>query len=119
MSYFEEGGTLPSPFNIIPTPKSIYYFIGWIKTHLFKRTSLKRLETFENLGVRIFIDICLIHVVTYALYMYSMPVSYYRLKAGGSKRMKSKLHYRVSSLHFIVTKLIFNIRPRIKKGQVK
>uniref|UniRef100_A0A8C7FZ01 Transient receptor potential cation channel, subfamily C, member 4b n=1 Tax=Oncorhynchus kisutch TaxID=8019 RepID=A0A8C7FZ01_ONCKI len=27
MSYFEEGGTLPSPFNIIPSPKSIWYFI--------------------------------------------------------------------------------------------
>ncbi|XP_056297179.1 short transient receptor potential channel 4b isoform X2 [Pseudoliparis swirei] len=52
MSYFEEGGTLPSPFNIIPTPKSIYYVIGWIKSHLFKRTSLKRLETFETLGRR-------------------------------------------------------------------
>jgi len=58
MSYFEEGGTLPSPFNIIPTPKSIYYVIGWIKSHLFKRTSLKRLETFETLGVRNFRDIC-------------------------------------------------------------
>ncbi|KAM6932781.1 short transient receptor potential channel 4-like [Lycodopsis pacificus] len=52
MSYFEEGGTLPSPFNIIPSPKSIYYFFGWLYTHLFKRTSLKRLETFETLGRR-------------------------------------------------------------------
>uniref|UniRef100_A0A8C4I7P1 Transient receptor potential cation channel, subfamily C, member 4b n=1 Tax=Dicentrarchus labrax TaxID=13489 RepID=A0A8C4I7P1_DICLA len=53
MSYFEEGGTLPSPFNIIPSPKSVYYVIGWIKTQLFKRQTL-RLETFETLGVRIF-----------------------------------------------------------------
>lgn len=52
MSYFEEGGTLPSPFNIIPSPKSLCYLIGWIKTHLFKRPSVKRLETFETLGVR-------------------------------------------------------------------
>lgn len=54
MSYFEEGGTLPSPFNIIPSPKSVYYLFGWIKTLLFKRTSIIRLETFESLGVRSF-----------------------------------------------------------------
>ncbi|XP_028430329.1 short transient receptor potential channel 4b isoform X2 [Perca flavescens] len=52
MSYFEEGGTLPSPFNIIPSPKSVYYLFGWIKTLLFKRTSIIRLETFESLGRR-------------------------------------------------------------------
>ncbi|XP_070761558.1 short transient receptor potential channel 4b [Enoplosus armatus] len=52
MSYFEEGGTLPSPFNIIPSPKAVYYLIGWIRTHLFKRSSIKRLETFETLGRR-------------------------------------------------------------------
>ncbi|KAI3383674.1 hypothetical protein SNEBB_009258 [Seison nebaliae] len=29
ISYFEEGATLPSPFNIIPSPKSIYYIMKW------------------------------------------------------------------------------------------
>ncbi|XP_056904761.1 short transient receptor potential channel 4b [Takifugu flavidus] len=52
MSYFEEGGTLPSPFNIIPSPKSVYYLFAWIKKHLLKRQSVKRLETFETLGRR-------------------------------------------------------------------
>lgn len=52
MSYFEEGGTLPSPFNIIPSPKSLYYLMGWIKTHLFKKPRVKRLDTFESLGFR-------------------------------------------------------------------
>lgn len=52
MSYFEEGGTLPSPFNIIPSPKSVYYLFGWLKRHLLKRWVTKRLETFENLGRR-------------------------------------------------------------------
>ncbi|XP_049930340.1 short transient receptor potential channel 4b isoform X2 [Epinephelus moara] len=52
MSYFEEGGTLPSPFNIIPSPKSVYYLFGWIKTHLLMRTNIKKLETFETLGRR-------------------------------------------------------------------
>ncbi|XP_053161976.1 short transient receptor potential channel 2-like [Hemicordylus capensis] len=30
LSYFREGLTLPVPFNIIPTPKSIFYFIRGI-----------------------------------------------------------------------------------------
>ncbi|XP_031782133.1 transient receptor potential-gamma protein isoform X4 [Nasonia vitripennis] len=30
ISYFEEGGTVPPPFNIIPTPKSIWYITQWI-----------------------------------------------------------------------------------------
>lgn len=30
MSYFEGRGTMPPPFNIVPTPKSFYYFIKWI-----------------------------------------------------------------------------------------
>ncbi|XP_055550789.1 transient receptor potential-gamma protein isoform X1 [Wyeomyia smithii] len=31
ISYFEEGGTSPPPFNIIPTPKSIFYIFQWVK----------------------------------------------------------------------------------------
>ncbi|XP_029674559.1 transient receptor potential-gamma protein isoform X3 [Formica exsecta] len=30
ISYFEEGGTVPPPFNIIPTPKSAWYIIQWV-----------------------------------------------------------------------------------------
>ncbi|XP_015173876.1 PREDICTED: transient receptor potential-gamma protein isoform X4 [Polistes dominula] len=30
ISYFEEGGTVPPPFNIIPTPKSAWYVGLWI-----------------------------------------------------------------------------------------
>ncbi|KAM9318321.1 short transient receptor potential channel 4b isoform 2-T2 [Pholidichthys leucotaenia] len=52
MSYFEEGGTLPSPFNIIPSPKSFFYLSRWTKTHLLRRPSVKKLETFETLGRR-------------------------------------------------------------------
>lgn len=52
MSYFEEGGTLPPPFNIIPSPKSICYLIKWIKVNVFKRRS-KRTETFGTIGVRL------------------------------------------------------------------
>lgn len=52
MSYFEECGTLPSPFNIIPSPKSVLYLIGWMKTHVLNRPAVKANETFGSLGVR-------------------------------------------------------------------
>ncbi|XP_053729657.1 short transient receptor potential channel 4b [Synchiropus splendidus] len=50
MSYFEEGGTLPSPFNIIPSPKSVIYLMKWINQHVFTRSRRKGLTTFETLG---------------------------------------------------------------------
>ncbi|XP_034406020.1 short transient receptor potential channel 4a [Cyclopterus lumpus] len=52
MSYFEEGATLPAPFNIIPSPKSFWYLICWIKRQVCKRTRAKRPETFGSLGRR-------------------------------------------------------------------
>ena len=32
ISYFEEGGTLPPPFNIIPTPKEPAMYVGKLGT---------------------------------------------------------------------------------------
>ncbi|KAJ8338929.1 hypothetical protein SKAU_G00357150 [Synaphobranchus kaupii] len=52
MSYFEEGGTLPSPFNIVPSPKSAWYLIKWIKKHICKKAGTKRPESFGVLGRR-------------------------------------------------------------------
>ncbi|KAE8743870.1 hypothetical protein FOCC_FOCC009501, partial [Frankliniella occidentalis] len=34
ISYFEEGGTVPPPFNVIPTPKSIFYICRWLHRKL-------------------------------------------------------------------------------------
>ncbi|XP_005746622.1 short transient receptor potential channel 4a [Pundamilia nyererei] len=51
MSYFEEGGTLPAPFNIIPSPKSFWYLMCWIKKQVW-RTSSKRPDTIGTLGRR-------------------------------------------------------------------
>ncbi|XP_029441668.1 short transient receptor potential channel 5 [Rhinatrema bivittatum] len=34
MSYFDEGGTLPPPFNIVPSPKSTWYLCKWIHKQL-------------------------------------------------------------------------------------
>uniref|UniRef100_A0A8C7Y5T5 Transient receptor potential cation channel, subfamily C, member 4a n=1 Tax=Oryzias sinensis TaxID=183150 RepID=A0A8C7Y5T5_9TELE len=52
MSYFEEGATLPTPFNIIPSPKSFWYLMCWIKRRVCKRTRLKSAENFGTLGRR-------------------------------------------------------------------
>ncbi|XP_055893356.1 short transient receptor potential channel 4-like isoform X3 [Biomphalaria glabrata] len=34
ISYFEDSGTLPPPFNVIPSPKTVYYIIRWCKNKL-------------------------------------------------------------------------------------
>nr|XP_011747039.1 short transient receptor potential channel 4 isoform X3 [Macaca nemestrina] len=52
MSYFEEGGTLPTPFNVIPSPKSLWYLIKWIWTHLCKKQMRRKPESFGTIGVR-------------------------------------------------------------------
>ncbi|XP_011848366.1 PREDICTED: short transient receptor potential channel 4 isoform X4 [Mandrillus leucophaeus] len=52
MSYFEEGGTLPTPFNVIPSPKSLWYLIKWIWTHLCKKQMRRKPESFGTIGRR-------------------------------------------------------------------
>ncbi|XP_042541543.1 short transient receptor potential channel 4 isoform X5 [Dipodomys spectabilis] len=52
MSYFEEGGTLPTPFNVIPSPKSLWYLVKWIWTHLCKKKMRRKPESFGTIGVR-------------------------------------------------------------------
>ncbi|RUS87233.1 hypothetical protein EGW08_004985, partial [Elysia chlorotica] len=41
MGYFDEGSTLPAPFNMIISPKSVYYLALWIKRVLFDRMCRK------------------------------------------------------------------------------
>ena len=57
ISYFEDGGTVPPPFNIIPTPKTVYYFFRWINNRCFGQSakmikehikSVKVLEIFKR-----------------------------------------------------------------------
>ncbi|XP_046899329.1 short transient receptor potential channel 5-like [Hypomesus transpacificus] len=35
MSYFDEGGTLPPPFNIVPSPKTLWYLCVWLQRWLW------------------------------------------------------------------------------------
>lgn len=47
MSYFEEMGTLPPPFNIFPKPKNILKLFG-----LRKKDKLRRISTKVSLLIR-------------------------------------------------------------------
>lgn len=41
-SYFEQGGALPVPFNLIPRPTSVYSFLLGMKTFLCNRPQERR-----------------------------------------------------------------------------
>ncbi|XP_077202368.1 short transient receptor potential channel 4 isoform X2 [Paroedura picta] len=52
MSYFEEGGTLPTPFNVIPSPKSLWYLITWLWRRVCGKKIRKKPESFGTIGRR-------------------------------------------------------------------
>ncbi|XP_059140364.1 transient-receptor-potential-like protein [Physella acuta] len=39
MGYFDEGSTLPAPFNLIVSPKSLYYLVTWVRSVICRHTS--------------------------------------------------------------------------------
>lgn len=51
MSYFEEGGTLPTPFNVIPSPKSLWYLLRWLWRRLCRQNIKKKNKSFGTIGV--------------------------------------------------------------------
>jgi len=53
MSYFEDGGTVPIPFNIIPTPKSFVYLFQWFFKKFFSRTKFARNEAMRTIRVSV------------------------------------------------------------------
>ncbi|XP_061608345.1 short transient receptor potential channel 4-like isoform X1 [Phyllopteryx taeniolatus] len=52
MSYFEEGATLPPPFNIVPSSKSFWYLVCWVKTRACRADGDARRDTIGTLGKR-------------------------------------------------------------------
>ena len=52
ISYFEDGGTVPPPFNVIPTPKSLFYLVRWAYFKLCGRTSKIKKEHLKTVRVR-------------------------------------------------------------------
>ncbi|XP_058533883.1 short transient receptor potential channel 7 [Ochotona princeps] len=53
LSYFDEGRTLPAPFNLVPSPKSFYYLILRIKMCLIKlcKSKAKSCENDLEMGM--------------------------------------------------------------------
>uniref|UniRef100_A0A8C6HL07 Transient receptor potential cation channel, subfamily C, member 7 n=1 Tax=Mus spicilegus TaxID=10103 RepID=A0A8C6HL07_MUSSI len=53
LSYFDEGRTLPAPFNLVPSPKSFYYLIMRIKMCLIElcQSKVKRCENDLEMGM--------------------------------------------------------------------
>uniref|UniRef100_G1N7J1 Ion transport domain-containing protein n=1 Tax=Meleagris gallopavo TaxID=9103 RepID=G1N7J1_MELGA len=53
LSYFDEGRTLPAPFNLVPSPKSFYYLILRIKMCLIKlcKSKAKNCENDLEMGM--------------------------------------------------------------------
>ncbi|XP_067121662.1 LOW QUALITY PROTEIN: transient receptor potential-gamma protein-like [Centruroides vittatus] len=49
MSYFEDGGTVPPPFNIIPTVKSCYYLMRWISKKLCGQSRTAKKEHLKTI----------------------------------------------------------------------
>lgn len=70
ISYFEEGGTCPPPFNIIPAPKSIWYIVEWMKKKFFGRSKTIKKEHMKTIRVSISISLSILYThPTFLLFM--------------------------------------------------
>ena len=70
MSYFDELGTVPPPLNIIPPPKSVYYFIRWFFCDVCCRENLaKKYKVRSNASVKSRDS----NLQTIANFVYSVP----------------------------------------------
>uniref|UniRef100_A0A336MW87 CSON007883 protein n=1 Tax=Culicoides sonorensis TaxID=179676 RepID=A0A336MW87_CULSO len=49
ISYFEEGGTVPVPFNIIPSPKTFWYIIKWIRREFCNHSKIIKKEQMKTI----------------------------------------------------------------------
>ncbi|KAG9265486.1 short transient receptor potential channel 5-like [Astyanax mexicanus] len=56
MSYFDEGGTLPPPFNIIPSPKSVWYLCVWLHSRLCGRGQPRQEEEHKHENLKEFTE---------------------------------------------------------------
>lgn len=51
MSYFEDGATVPPPFNVIPTPKSVFYLFKWLIRKFCSQTRFAKNEALKTIRV--------------------------------------------------------------------
>ena len=52
ISYFEDGGTVPPPFNIIPTPKTVFYIFKWVYIQFCGGSNKMKKEHLKTVRVR-------------------------------------------------------------------
>ncbi|XP_019868467.2 transient receptor potential-gamma protein [Aethina tumida] len=53
ISYFEEGGTVPPPFNVIPTPKTLWYIIQWFRRKLCGQSRAAKKEHMRTIRKKV------------------------------------------------------------------
>ncbi|ESP02049.1 hypothetical protein LOTGIDRAFT_111386 [Lottia gigantea] len=51
ISYFEDSGTLPPPFNIIPSPKILYYLLLWLKKTVLSCSPRQKRNRWQSIKV--------------------------------------------------------------------
>ncbi|KAI1893610.1 hypothetical protein AGOR_G00125490 [Albula goreensis] len=123
MSYFEEGGTLPSPFNIIPSPKSVWYLIRWIKKQLWKKPISRRPGTFGTIGRRAAETVRINHQYQEVLrnlvkrYVAAM-IRDAKTEEGLTEENFKELKQDISSFRYEVLGMMKNTKPSTLGGKV-
>lgn len=51
ISYFDDSGTLPAPFNTIPSPKTFYYILCWLKSKLCACSKQQKHNRWQSIKV--------------------------------------------------------------------
>ena len=59
MEFINEKGTLPVPFNLIPTPKMICFSLNWVKNTLTSKCETKLNSIEEEMST-------VVHIVIFA-----------------------------------------------------
>ena len=60
MSYFGDGGTVPPPFNIVPTPKTCWRLTSWLVDKMCNCYPADKENRWQAVRVRIFVIILVI-----------------------------------------------------------
>lgn len=123
MSYFEEGGTLPTPFNIIPSPKTLWYLFKWIRKQVCKKYIRRKPESFGTIGRRAADNVRRHHQYQEAMrnlvkrYVAAM-IRDAKTEEGLTEENFKELKQDISSFRFEVLGLLkgnkLNIQPKIK-----
>uniref|UniRef100_A0AAY4A2J2 Transient receptor ion channel domain-containing protein n=1 Tax=Denticeps clupeoides TaxID=299321 RepID=A0AAY4A2J2_9TELE len=113
MSYFDEGGTLPPPFNIVPSPKSVWYLCVWLHSCL-----CKSIVPFLQLGCRAEISLllrdclCIQEVIRNLVKRYvAAMIRSAKTNEGLTEENFKELKQDISSFRYEVLDLLGNRKP--------